>query len=183
MSVDCRSRLRHDARRVVRAHPIRVACCLGVAACGRVGFEPAAAVIGDAGQPGDPPSEIACADQDLGSATGPSIATGSTRGKANNYTGCGGDGNDVTLGWTAPAAGRYVVDLCASDQFWDSVLSVRDGSCTGAQLACSDDACGGFAGLQGRVTLTLTAGQHVVIVVDSVDPSDDGNYQLSITPQ
>lgn len=54
------------------------------------------------------------------------------------------------------------------------------GSCTGAPLACSDDACGGITGLQGRVT--LAAGQHVVIVVDSVDPGDDGSYQLSITP-
>lgn len=148
-----------------------------VAACGRVGFEPIAELVGDGAVPA-----IACADMNLGSAVGPAVATGTTMGKGNHYQGCSGDGNDVTFGWVAPAAGRYVIDLCGSDQFWDSVLSVRDGSCTGAQLACSDDVCGGLAGLQGRVTVTLAAGQGIVIVVDSAFPVD-GNYQLAITPQ
>jgi hypothetical protein len=74
----------------------------------------------------------------------------------------------------AAAHGRW---LCASQASWDSVLSVRDGSCTGSELACSDDDCG----QQGRVALDLTRGQGIVIIVDSFD--DDGRYQLAITPQ
>lgn len=126
-------------------------------------------------------SKIACADVNLGSAIGSSVAIGSTAGKANDYRGCGGDGNDTTFGWFAPAAGRYVIDLCGSEQTWDSVLDVRDGSCTGPHLACGDDECGGAIGVQARVTLDLAAGQGIVIVVDSAFPQDDGLYQLAIT--
>ncbi len=98
----------------------------------------------------------------------------------NDYQSCGGDGNDVSFGWFAPATGRYVIDLCGSEQTWDSVLSIRDGSCNGLQLACGDDECGGVIGVQARVTLNLTAGQGIVIVVDSAFPQD-GLYQLAIT--
>ena len=72
--------------------------------------------------------------------------------------------------------------LSGSQPFWDSTLSVRDGSCTGAQQACSDDACGGPASLQGRVTVTLAAGQSIVIIVDGASDFD-GSYQLAITLQ
>lgn len=171
--------------RVNGAHSVRLAFCLVVvAACGRVGFELAPGA-GDARDPGldGAASAIACADRNLGSAIGPAVATGSTSGMGNDYRSCGGDGNDVTFGWIAPAAGRYVIDLCGSVDLWDSVLSVRDGGCNGAQLACSDDACGNLAGLQGRVMVTLAAGQGIVIVVDSAFPMDDGMYQLAIAPQ
>jgi len=166
-------------------------------ACGRFGFDP----VADAGAPGDgsgvpgdgavlggdgagldaPPAQmLACADMNLGSALGPNVASGSIDNAGNQYMGCSGDGNDVTFGWFAPAAGTYRIDLCGSEQMWDSVLSVRDASCTGASLACDDDSCGGPAGLQGRVTVTLTAGQGIVIIVDSLFPQN-GNYQLAIT--
>ena len=157
-----------------------------VAAFGRIGFEPPGLTGGDPvvdGNPGTGTSpSIACADMNLGSTIGAAVATGSTIGTGNRYPGCGGDGNDVTFGWTAPAAGRHVIDLCASSDLWDSVLSIRDGSCTGRQLACSDDVCGGF-GAQGRVMVTLAAGQGIVIVVDSAFSGVDGDYQLAITPQ
>jgi hypothetical protein len=170
-------------------------------ACGRLGFDPVAgqgAGMGDGSVPGDGVGDgavangdgmgsdaammpmIACADMNLGSALGPNVASGSVNNAGNQYQGCSGDGNDVTFGWFAPAAGNYRIDLCGSQQSWDSVLSVRDGSCTGSSLACDDDSCGGAAGLQGRVTVTLTAGQGIVIIVDSLAPQN-GNYQLAIT--
>lgn len=168
---------------------------LVVAGCGRLGFD---AVRGDGGDngpsdvsPGDgmppddaaidgPPQMIACADMNLGSALGPSVATGSIDNAGNQYSSCSGDGNDLTFGWFAPATATYRIDLCGSDANWDSVLSIRNGSCTGASLACDDDSCGGGGGLQGRVTVNLTAGQGIVIIVDSLFPQN-GNYQLAIT--
>jgi hypothetical protein len=165
------------------------------AACGRVGFEPVTATdvaSRDGGSTtdgtpsgdtmgGDGGMTIACADMNLGSTLGPAVASGSTMSAGNDYTGCSGDGNDITFGWFAPSAGMYRFDVCNSpSQFWDSVLSVRAGSCTGQQLACNDDACGGAGQLQSRVTVSLAAGQGVVIVVDSLVPLD-GMYQLAIT--
>src|SRR5262245_4581341 len=110
-----------------------VGCWVLVAACGHVKFEPSP----DAGVEGDPgggpdgglSAMIPCADVHLGSTLGRGVATGSTLTNRNRYQGCGGDGGDVTIGWVAPAAARYVIDLCDSDELWDSVLSVRDGNC------------------------------------------------------
>lgn len=174
-----------------------MALVLVTAGCGRVAFSPlddaptGSDPIGpgdavadgavDASTPIDAPPMIACADVHLGSALGPSVATGNTAGRGNQYASCSGEGSDVSFGWFAPATGMYRIDLCASEEFWDSVLYVRNGDCNGAQLACSDDACGGAAGLQGRVTVNLTAGQGIVIVVDAAAPAFDGDYQLAIT--
>lgn len=163
---------------------------LFAAACGRIGFEPVGgdthgdardALADGAGASGDSSTmpTIPCADTNLGSALGPDVASGSTTGTGNDTVACGGDGPDVTFGWFAPATASYRIDLCASDMTFDTLLYVRDGSCTGAQLACNDDACG-LGGIQSRVTVPLTAGQGIVIVVDSVFPVT-GSYQLAIT--
>jgi hypothetical protein len=162
-----------------------------VAACGRIGFDPSdtaggangetpLAGDGGAGDGGVMPT-IGCVDENLGSVLGANVAAGSTAGRGNQFTACSGDGNDVTFGWFAPATASYRIDLCASEQGFDSVLYVRDATCNGAQLACNDDACGGPAGLASRVTVQLTAGQGIVIVVDELFPTNGGNYQLAIT--
>lgn len=161
---------------------VRLALWLVLAGCGRIGFDDAG---GDA--PGDDASTrdgdammtIGCADLNLGSALGPNVASGTTSGSGNDDAACSGDGPDVRFGWFAPSTGMYQFDLCESEENWDSVMYVRSGSCSGTQLACNDDACGGFAGLQPKVTLTLEAGQPIVIVVDSQFPA--GAYQLAIT--
>jgi hypothetical protein len=171
---------------VTGAHRLALAGCLALGAgCGRIGFEPFD-LVGDGGGVGggDPDggaSPLACADMDLGSALGPAVATGSTVGKRNDYRcrGLGGS-SDVAFGWTAPAAGRYTIDLCASDPTWDSALNIRDGSCAGPELACSDsDGC--TFSFHERVTLTLAAQQHIVIIVDGIDTGEQGGYQLAIT--
>ena len=135
---------------------------------------------GGAGDGGIMPT-IGCVDENLGSALGANVAAGSTAGRGNQFSACSGDGNDVTFGWFAPATASYRIDLCASEEMFDTVLYVRDASCTGAQLACNDDACGGPAGLASRVTVALTAGQGIVIIVDELFPTGGGNYQLAIT--
>jgi len=83
-------------------------------------------------------------------------------------------GGDVGYRFTAPEDGAYRVDTIGSS--FDTVLSVRDGGCGGAELACDDDAGGNLASL---VELGLTAGQTIVITVEGFD-GDAGDYQLSV---
>src|SRR5262249_56560589 len=66
---------------------------------------------------------------------------------------------------------------------FDTVLYVRSGSCTGAEMACNDDACAIAGGTShgSRVTPTVTAGQPVAIVVDGFRGLA-GSYSLSVTP-
>ena len=58
------------------------------------------------------------------------------------------------------------------------MLSVRNASCTGTELACDDDSCGGIG--PSRLTVSLSAGQPVVIVIDGDFSGDTGTYQLAI---
>jgi hypothetical protein len=106
------------------------------------------------------------APTDLGSSV-PITVSGTTAGGANLMTGasCGGGGKsapDVAFLYTAPFAGAYTVDTFGSA--FDTILYLRNGSRTGAQLACNDNASSGT--LQSQVKINLTAGQSVVIVVD-----------------
>ena len=111
----------------------------------------------------------------------PAVIAGSTAASSNALTdascGDGGiDAPDITYQWTAPADGVYTVSTLGSG--FDTLLSVRDAECGGAELACNDDA---DDTAQSLVTLTLTAGQTVVILVDGYG-GDRGDVQLSITP-
>jgi hypothetical protein len=162
---------------------------LFVAGCGRLDFgvqddaAPAGAGISD-GSVGT--GSIACADVQLGSALGSAVASGTTVGKVQRYDrvchdgGAGGAGPDVTFGWTAPATATYQIDLCGSPPGFDSTLTVYNGSCTGQQLSCNDDGCG-IALAPSKLSVALTAGQTVVIVVDGWTASDQGAFQLAIT--
>lgn len=120
---------------------------------------------------------VCCADFDLGSATGAAVATGTTSG-SSNYDPCspGAGGPEVLYLWTAPADGTYVFDTC--DSSFDTTLWINDGTCGGTNLACNDD---GSCGTRSEITLTLTAGQQVVIGVDGYGSYSDGDYILDIT--
>lgn len=172
------------------------AACL-LTACGRIGFDPLGgddgivdgATGGGDGSPGDgtvgdgadaPMANLACADMNLGSATGASVASGTTSGTGNDYSSCMGTGQDLTFGWIAPVTGTFQIDTCGSDRLYDSTLSIRDGSCTGPSLGCSNDVCGLTPSLHGRLTVNLTAGQGIVIFVDTQAPPDSGSFQLAI---
>jgi hypothetical protein len=104
-----------------------------------------------------------CPETDLGSAL-PVRATGSTTGAGNHLEGfCGGgSAPERTFRWTAPAPGTYVISTFGSN--FDTVLSVRDDTCTGPELACNDDTV--QTDRSSKVELVLAAGQSVVVVVD-----------------
>jgi hypothetical protein len=122
-------------------------------------------------------SPAACANHDLGSSLG-AVATDTTVGHMDTYMSCNGKGSpDVSYAWKAPATANFTMDLCSSATSFDSVLYVRDGTCTGAELACDDDGCG--ASLLSRLRINLTAGQLVIIIVDGF--GDSGAYTLTIT--
>ena len=124
------------------------------------------------------PTSVPCAAATLGS-TFPVSVSGTTAGRMNSMNGasCGGGGNapDVTYQWTARAAGTYTIDTIGSS--YDTVLYVRNATCGGTQLACDDDSGGN---LTSRVSVTLSAGQTIVVVVDGFG-SASGNYNLHIT--
>jgi len=105
--------------------------------------------------------------------------TGTTSGRRNDVadTSCGGAiAPDAAFEFIAPASGSYRFDTIGSA--FDTVLSIRNGTCDGTQLACSDDAAGGaFSAL----TLSLQMGQHVVIVVDGFSADSYGPFTLRVT--
>ena len=118
-----------------------------------------------------------CPEVDLGSALGPEVATGTTAAAGDDLGGtCGGAGSpDLTLGWTAPAADTYTFDLTGSVRDFDTVLTVLDGACDGAELGCNRDA----SGPQSALSVALDAGQAVVLVVDGA-PAHEGAWELNI---
>ncbi len=128
-----------------------------------------------AGDAGPAPDVGGCGAMPLGSRLGV-VATGSTSGAGSLEGTCGGaDAPDAVFSWTAPRAGTYRVDTGGSD--FDTVLYVLDGGCTGAELDCNDDA---EKTLQSELTVTLRAGQTVVIVVDGYDEAESGPFSLNI---
>lgn len=124
----------------------------------------------DAGGPGP----LACADEFLGSRIGLRVAMGTTRGRGDDYSRClGTSAADVSFGWVAPADGSYRIETCGSR--FDTVLTVLEGSCDGAQRACADDGCG----VSSRLTLAgVSAGDSFVLIVDGL--GEDGEFDLSI---
>jgi hypothetical protein len=116
----------------------------------------------------------ACPQTNLGNAL-PTSISGTTEGASNALTGsCGGDGPEATFLYTAPTTGAYVLDTGGSEI--DTVLYVLDASCAGQELGCNDD----FEGTLSQVTVNLTAGQSVVVVVDSIGAG--GPFTLHIAP-
>jgi hypothetical protein len=116
-----------------------------------------------------------CPLADVGSAT-PQTITGSSTGRPNDVTPSSAWSNapDAAYTFTAPATASYTFNTFGTS--FDTVLHVHDGSCAGAELACNDDAP---SGRQSQVTVALTAGQTVVIVVDGF-ATISGNYTLNI---
>jgi hypothetical protein len=172
---------------------VRRASCAGeLVACADALFEPALitlplaadetviVVVDTAGPTGDyqlEVSEVACPFLDLGS-TVPQTVTGTTAELADHLApDCASRGApEATYRFTAPADALYIFDTGGSAL--DTVLEVRDGSCTGPSLRCNDDVDPAGVVTHSRASLFLSAGQTVIVVVDS--PSASGEYTLSV---
>ncbi|WP_437614068.1 MXAN_6577-like cysteine-rich protein [Sorangium sp. So ce834] len=113
-----------------------------------------------------------------GSFTGavPQTITGSTVGRPNSVrpTCRNAASPDAGYSFTAPVAGDYVFDTYGSA--FDTVLHVHEATCRGAELACNDDTLVE----QSEVTVTLAAGQTVVVVVDGARDTSDGTFRLTV---
>jgi len=118
-----------------------------------------------------------CVEQDVGGSTGTPVATGSTNAEDDSLpTSCGGGGgNDRIVGFTAPSAGDYTIDTIGSG--YDTVLSVFSSCDTDTEIVCDDD---GGSGLTSAATVTLAAGESIVIAVDGY-MGDTGSWELNIS--
>ncbi|MFT6397054.1 MAG: cysteine-rich repeat protein, partial [Bradymonadia bacterium] len=105
-------------------------------------------------------------------AAGDTCASGDIDGSAT----CGGSnlGGDYSVEFTATADGTYVFDTAALATDFDTVLYARD-TCGGAELACNDDA----VGTRSEISLTMTAGQTVVIYVSGFNTAC-GDFELDV---
>jgi hypothetical protein len=119
---------------------------------------------------------ITCGDADLGGAIGPAVASGDTTLEDNDVDGSCGDtgGNDRALTFTAPSDGFYTFDTVGS--MYDTKLSLFAGCTPETELACNDDT----VGTTSEVSLLMTAGQTILVVVDGFDGAT-GAWTLNIT--
>ncbi|WP_437534944.1 MXAN_6577-like cysteine-rich protein [Sorangium sp. So ce726] len=138
-------------------------------------------VVDTAGPTGDyrlVVDEVVCPLLDLGS-TVPQTVTGTTAGLTDHLApDCAARGApEATYRFTAPADALYIFDTDGSAL--DTVLEVLDGSCSGPSLRCNDNVDPAGIVTHSRASLFLSAGQTVIVSVDSVSAS--GDYTLNIT--
>jgi hypothetical protein len=126
-----------------------------------------------------------------GTCTGPFVVpaaggtfAGTTTGSSVNQGSCGGaTAPEDVFTWTPSKSGTATIQTCGSGTNFDTVLYVRNGTCSGSELTCNNDACNvsGLTGKGSRVTVSVTAGQAYSISVDGFSGAT-GNYSLSVTP-
>jgi hypothetical protein len=120
-----------------------------------------------------------CPDALLGSGIGTALARDELTAAAGDHRssscGYGGGGYDLTYSWSAPADGSYTFAL--ENTPLDLILTLLDGDCRSPELACNDDSVGAS---ESEVTVTLSAGQNVTIVVDGFSVDELGLFDVSI---
>lgn len=121
--------------------------------------------------------------EDLGN-TVPLSQAGNNAGAGNDSTGsCWLDfgqnpGEDVAYTWTAPADGVYRFDTVGST-IADTVLYVLEDCMGGAEIACNEDIADG--NFLSALTMSMTEGQTVAIVVDGWSDQESGDFVLNIS--
>ncbi len=115
------------------------------------------------------------------------VFSGVTAGTGSLASSCGSTGPSAERAyqWTPTASGTAVIATCGSGTLYDSVVHVKAGTCAGAELGCNDDTTGCTTGEPSdyhgsRITLSVTAGQTYVIVVDGYNGAR-GGYTLTVT--
>lgn len=128
---------------------------------------------------GTPPNDndVAANAVDISQTLGGTF-TGSTSGRANDYgASCGGAAAsaDVVYVFTLSTTRTISADTIGSG--YDTVLHIKSGSATGAEVACDDDSAGS---LKSRVSVTLGAGTYYLFV-DGYSSYASGSYTLHVT--
>jgi alpha-tubulin suppressor-like RCC1 family protein len=130
--------------------------------------------------------------QDLGSATGNSVATAPIAGVFGNYlqescnvaTGSTGKygGPEAVLVWTAPSGGTYQFDTTGSS--FDTVLAAFKGSpTTTGELDCNDDGTT-LANGASLIQVKVITGDKLTLVIDTkAAPAATATFNLNITKQ
>ena len=114
--------------------------------------------------------------------TYPLEVRGSTAGNPDRYTntsctrGGGVTIEDAAYRWTAPWSGRFRFTTEGSG--FDTVLSLRQGSCAGRELACSDDVDEGVR--HSEIIVNLAECQTVTLVIEGANVDAVGSYVLSV---
>ena len=122
-----------------------------------------------------------CLDDNLGSALGYGLASGSTVGQGDDRTPSCPSGSttptagDVAFLWTAPLTDTYTFTTSGSS--YDTMITVEEPSCTTVELACDDDISS--SDFDSTVSVSLAAGDQVIVNVDGYG-SREGAYVLSI---
>ena len=96
---------------------------------------------------------------------------------------CHSEYNDVTYVWYPSTSGLGTIDASGAGVSVDTVLGAFSSSACNStsELGCNDD----YTGVASRVTLTVTAGVAVYIVVGSYNtmaPTDLCQLTVSVTP-
>lgn len=116
-------------------------------------------------------------DDDLGSAVGMRVYSGTTVGGTNDSVpDCSSFSTapEKILQWSAPAAGTYTFSLAGSS--YDTMLYAMNSCEAAVELACNDDS---RAGLRSLITLTVAASEELLLFVDGYG-SSSGSFTLSI---
>ena len=164
----------------------RAVILLALAACGRVNFDP----VGDGGR-GGPTGDGNGGSGDGGGgdsggggsclminnpscpetaatlfAAGTHMSSGNTDVAGDGLAGtCGGaSSGEKATQFLIMSTGTFVFTTAGSG--FDTVLYAKD-TCTGTELACNDDEGAGVK--TSRLSLSLTSGQRVIIVVDGAN--------------
>ncbi len=80
--------------------------------------------------------------------------------------------------FVAPQEGRYTIRTRDLGPDTDTIMTVRDVA-SGEEIAYNDDA--GDGGLNSQVTLTLSAGQEVDVLISEYNPGLGGRFVLEVT--
>lgn len=102
----------------------------------------------------------------------------STASATNDFTPSCANSNapDLAYSFQAPTSATYT--FTTNGSVLDTILTVLDGVCMGAEIACNDDAQPGVA-LYSEVQVFLNAGQTVTVVVDAYG-TNQGSFQLNV---
>jgi hypothetical protein len=113
---------------------------------------------------------VTCPDGELGPHLGRAVLPDASPGRLDrSRASCAADAaREAALGFTAPVDGLFRFDASASS--YEATVALLRNDCSGEELACANEAA----------EVTLSAGEHVVVVIDGALAPDD-RFTLGVT--